>query len=243
MSDAGVADMLDPAMIVPVLVALLVVVLTVVLLKFIFGGRSSRNAVLLVGLCDSGKTTLFGQLTERKAVKTHTSIKKNQGTYKLQEGKKGSLQLVDLPGHERLRLVNLDEHKAAAKAIVYLLDSSTFQRELRDIAEFLYVLLVDAALAKAPFLIVCNKQDMTLAKSEKVVKGMLEKEINMLRVTRQAALEGTDGSSGNNNTFLGRKDKDFQFTQLQQQVTFVECSCLEGKLNITGVEDWINSVA
>lgn len=43
---------------------------------------------------------------------------------------------------------------------MFVVDSAIFQKEVRDVAEFLYVLLTDAEIARnAPaLLVVCNKQ-------------------------------------------------------------------------------------
>lgn len=43
-----------------------------------------------------------------------------------------------------------------------MVDSAIFQKEVRDVAEFLYVLLTDAVIARnAPALLVaCNKQGL-----------------------------------------------------------------------------------
>lgn len=49
------------------------------------------------------------------------------------------------------------------RAIVFVVDSAIFQKEVRDVAEFLYVLLTDSAVSRnAPTLLVaCNKQGAT----------------------------------------------------------------------------------
>lgn len=43
--------------------------------------KGSRRAVLITGLCDSGKTLIFSQLLHNKYVETFTSIKENIGDY------------------------------------------------------------------------------------------------------------------------------------------------------------------
>jgi len=47
-----------------------------------------------------------------------------------------------------------------SRAIVFVVDSVAFQREVKDVAEFLYQVLVDSTVLKnAPaLLIACNKQ-------------------------------------------------------------------------------------
>lgn len=51
---------------------------------------------------------------------------------------------------------------------------------------------------------------------------------NTLRVTRSAALSSQDGSVGGS-VYLGKKGKDFEFSQLQMRVEFLECSSGEGR--------------
>lgn len=48
----------------------------------------------------------------------------------------------------------------SSRGIVFVVDSAIFQKEVRDVAEFLYVLLTDAVIVRnAPALTVaCNKQ-------------------------------------------------------------------------------------
>lgn len=51
---------------------------------------------------------------------------------------------------------------------------------------------------------------------------------NTLRVTRSAALSSQDGSVGGS-VYLGKKGKDFEFSQLAVKVEFVECSARGSK--------------
>lgn len=46
-----------------------------------------------------------------------------------------ALRIVDLPGQERLRNKFFDQYKSSAKAVVYVVDSVTIQKEIRDVAE------------------------------------------------------------------------------------------------------------
>ncbi|XP_006822972.1 signal recognition particle receptor subunit beta-like [Saccoglossus kowalevskii] len=239
----------DPVVL-SVVVALAVVILTIVLFKIILGRKNTRRGVLLVGLCDSGKTLLFSKLTSGKYVMTQTSIKENSGTYKLQGEKKGVLKILDLPGHERLRNHKIDQFKDQARCIVFLVDSVTFQKDIKEVAELLYNLLSDQVISHnaLPFLIACNKTDITTAKSSNVIKIQLEKEMNTLRITRSAALEGID-SSGSNKTYLGKKGKDFEFSHLKPiKVDFVECSARgakseESEGDISEIEKWLYQVS
>lgn len=88
---------------------------------------------MLAGLCDSGKTCLFSLILNGKEVETFTSLKENKGILSLTNGT--NIRLVDLPGHERLRLSILENYKNTTKALVYVIDSNTVQKEIRDVAE------------------------------------------------------------------------------------------------------------
>lgn len=46
---------------------------------------------------------------------------------------------------------------------------------------------------------------------------------NTLRLTRSAALSSQDGAVGGS-VYLGKKGKDFEFSQLANRVEFIECS-------------------
>ncbi|XP_059389659.1 signal recognition particle receptor subunit beta-like [Carassius carassius] len=216
--------------IIGILVALALVILTIVFFGNFWGSSKARNAVLLLGLCDSGKTLLFTRLLLGKFVRTQTSITENSTTYKSKNERGSSWTLIDVPGHESLRVQIVEKYKAVAQAIVFVVDSSVFQKDVRDVAEFLYSILTDNVVAKnAPTLVVaCNKQDISMAKSAKLIQQQLEKELNTLRMTRSAALSSQDGAVGGS-VYLGKKGKDFEFTQLPNRVEFIECSALGSK--------------
>ncbi|PVD36613.1 hypothetical protein C0Q70_03598 [Pomacea canaliculata] len=209
---------------------------------------SKRQGILLTGICDSGKTLLFSRLVYKSFKTTFTSIKVNSGTLKIPEKNK-SIPVVDLPGHERLRSQNLDEHKGLARGIIFMVDSGAVQKDIKEVAEYLYTILTDNVISKnsPPVLVACNKQDLTLCKGATVIKSLLEKELNTLRMTRGAALQGTDNSA-NNNVYLGRHNKDFEFADLKSfQVEFVECSARGKSEESNGdtecVLEWIARVA
>ncbi|XP_048017158.1 signal recognition particle receptor subunit beta isoform X2 [Megalobrama amblycephala] len=213
-----------------IFVALLLVILTVVFFGNFWGSSKARNAVLLLGLCDSGKTLLFSRLLLGKFVRTQTSITESSATYKSKSDRGSSWTLIDVPGHESLRVQIVEKYKAVARAVVFVVDSSVFQKDVRDVAEFLYSILTDSIVAKnAPALVVaCNKQDVSMAKSAKLIQQQLEKELNTLRLTRSAALSAQDGPVGGS-VYLGKRGKDFEFSQLPGHVEFIECSARGSK--------------
>lgn len=86
----------------------------------------------MLGLCDSGKTLLYSLLIQGEETETFTSIVENVGQFRT---KKGSIKVVDIPGHERLRVKFLDQYKLSTKALCYVVDSATIQKDIRDVAE------------------------------------------------------------------------------------------------------------
>jgi len=132
---------------------------------------------------------------------------------------------------------------------LFVVDSANFPREQRDVAEIMFDILGDKYLSKSAksILVVCNKQDLTMAKSQSVIKSQLEKEINTLRVTRAAALQGQDGGSTSTALYIGKKGKDFEFGHvLPMKVEFVECSAkgeADGEADVTAVEKWLEKIA
>lgn len=211
----------------PILLACIVVLVTLALLFVWKKKRSARTDVLLMGLCDSGKTFLFTSLVLDEKKETFTSIKENLAYLTTS---RGELRLVDVPGNERLRGKFFDQYKKLAKAVVYLVDSVTVQKDIRDVADFLYTILADKAIANLPVVILCNKQDEALAKGDAVIKSLLEKEINVVRQTRTSELQSVDQHNADT-VFLGRSDRDFDFSQVSQQVKFIPCSTLKDELD------------
>ncbi|NXX84400.1 SRPRB protein, partial [Urocolius indicus] len=239
----------DPTVL-SVLLALLAVAITLLLWRLLQGRRSSRRAVLLLGLCDAGKTLLFARLLTGRYRDTQTSITDSSAVYRVGSSKGPNITLIDLPGHESLRLQFLERFKAAARAVVFVVDSVAFQREVKDVAEFLFQVLADSTVLRnaPPLLIACNKQDVTMAKSAKLIQQQLEKELNTLRVTRSAAPSSLDGSGSGGPAQLGKKGKDFDFSQLPMKVEFVECSARgskgeEGDADFEDLEKWLARIA
>lgn len=63
-----------------------------------------------------------------------------------------------------------------------------------------------------------------------------------MRVTRSAALSSQDGSVGGS-VYLGRKGKDFEFSQLPMKVVFLECSGGKGEDGDADIENLEKSLA
>lgn len=193
------------------------------------------NAVLLMGLSGSGKTALWSKLIAGEAAETTvTSADANRETYFA--GKK-VFELVDVPGFPRIRYQHFETLKNEVRAILFVVDSSTIQKDLRDAAEFLYVVLTEELARFWTIGILCNKQDQPLSKSTNFVRGALEKELTTLRMTRSSQLDSQSGTS-RKSYHLGKKNKHFEFGDLPQEPAFLAGSVSDSKL----VENWINSL-
>ncbi|XP_064115563.1 signal recognition particle receptor subunit beta-like [Macrobrachium nipponense] len=224
-----------------VVIAVLIGILTLVFILRLFRGGSKKRGVLLVGLCESGKTLLFSRLCHDKEVVSVTSMKESSGEYTF--GKK-SLTMYDLPGHERIRMAAFEKVKKLARGIIFMVDSATLQKDVRDVAEYLYTILCDNAIqsSKTRVLIACNKQDLSLARSAQLIQKTLEKEMNLLRVTQANQLQSV-GEGGNNNRYLGHIGKDFEFSHLSpMKVEFVEVTTKSGE-KLNPVTAWLQQLA
>ncbi|XP_078032593.1 signal recognition particle receptor beta [Augochlora pura] len=224
-----------------ILVAVLVIILTIVLFVIWQRRKSIGNRILLTGLSDAGKTLIFARLACANFVKTYTSAKENTVDLVINNR---TLKLVDIPGHERLRYKFFHNFKSSAKGVVYVIDSVTFQKDIRDVAEYLYNILSEPSMQNKSVLILCNKQDQTMAKGSSVIKTLLERELNLLRMTKTSQLEATDASS--KNVFLGKEGKEFEFAQLDAHIDFAECYAFnKGSDNSADIEQlnvWLKKI-
>jgi signal recognition particle receptor subunit beta len=225
------------------------------LLLFLFFRRQVRIHILMAGVSDAGKTTLFTQLIlpEGSCLKTKTCTSIHENVADLITPKHRAFKLVDLPGHEKVRQQTLNRYKGLARGIVFVVDSGNIQSNVRDVAEFLYNMMTDPVLARShiPMLIVCNKQDMSTAKGQAVIRAMLEKEFNILRQTKAGQLTYLESKRSQRPVQLGKEGEPFNFDGYRgMKVTFSESVCMkednnnreEDKLDISGIHDWLDIV-
>ncbi|RKP12300.1 signal recognition particle receptor, beta subunit [Piptocephalis cylindrospora] len=213
--------------------------------------KGKRDTVILVGPAASGKTALFSKLCLGRASATAGSMASNEGKWpresESEESADGSiLRIVDLPGHERLRGA-FTQHVERVRAIVYVVDASTLNRQLRTSASYLYDILVDGTVEsqEIPLLIVAGKRDILTSLRPERVQALLEGEINKLRVTRTTAPESLDpdAEAEERTTFLGYEDQPFRFTHLPNPVEV----CGMDNVTENGIQilenrlmDWLN---
>ncbi|KAI8977910.1 signal recognition particle receptor, beta subunit [Pilobolus umbonatus] len=157
-------------------------------------------------------------------------------------------ELVDMPGHERIRSRYTD-FLPVTRSIVFVLDSTSLNRQIRSVAEYLYDILANSRVQKQriPVLIACNKSDMITALPVDKIQLMLESEIrpinkqvyssNRLRATRTARVEQQASEGDEEEAYLGYEGEDFKFQHLDNRVEFGQCSVEKDKLE--EIKDWI----
>lgn len=85
---------------------------------------------------------------------------------------------IDFPGHQRLQ-IELNSNLKKARVIVFVLDASTLEREISQVAQYLYDLLTKPilTLASIPVIVCCNKQDDALSIKPDKARTLLENEL------------------------------------------------------------------
>jgi len=166
-------------------VAAIIVLITFLITKKL---RKPLNIVLLMGLSDAGKTAIFSRLVFNKPKKTVASLKENEASIS-----DLNIKLIDLPGAERLRIRLWDQYRSGVQHILYVVDSSEFQANLRNTSEYLYKILADEIIhrRKVNFTILCHKQDVEGAARKDEISSKLEKELNAIKDTYEGQLNKT----------------------------------------------------
>ncbi|PNW70404.1 hypothetical protein CHLRE_17g718350v5 [Chlamydomonas reinhardtii] len=215
-------------------IALLVVAATLVLLVILklFSGGKRGSAVLLVGPCNGGKTTLFYRLKDGSTeLGTVASMQENEGIVQVRNDKDrvvGSVRVMDLPGHPRLRS-KLEQYLKDASAVVLVLDSVDLTPNKTEAAEDLFEVLTHTTVARrrTPVLLACNKADLeTQAHSVDFCRRTIEKQLDTMRKTRLAL----GGEAGRSLAALGKPDKPLQLAALRSPIAVCEISAEKGEV-------------
>ena len=118
--------------------------------------------VLILGLDDSGKTTLLEQLRHLysgtpapRDLRFPPTVGLNLGNLEVDRAR---LMFWDLGGQQGLRVL-WDKYFSDAHALIYVMDSSDGVRIGESVSE-LDKLMADKELSEVPLLILCNKQDV-----------------------------------------------------------------------------------
>jgi len=217
----GVVEAMEAKLGVGPLVAQVLTLLVVVLcayfafnvLQGFVGGKQKRKRgemLLLLGQCGAGKTALFYQLKDQLEARLVSSLTANRDTLKIKVGDSdeiiGPIETIDYPGHQRFRGKQAELYKDS-RFIVYVVDSEDKQK-LKDAAEHLYEILTSQEVIDLhiPILLACNKSDLSSARTEKFIVEEIEREMEQMRVSRGATLEGQDQAD----SYLGVDGEKFK---------------------------------
>jgi signal recognition particle receptor subunit beta len=195
---------LAAAFVVTIVIGFIVVI---VVYKIMYTSKSSkvRNRILFVGPCGGGKTFLVHRLCNNVTADTIMSMKPCTLPFK----GSSKVSFVDFPGHRRCR-AQLSNYLAQAIKLVFVIDASNVQSQLRDTAEFLYDLFTDPLIDKCSKLyIFCNKSDLPSSRPPARIKLLLQQELDKIKTTRKS-LEDSDDK---NFVTLGREGQNFRIDQ------------------------------
>lgn len=215
--------------------AIALVIFTFVLIRLCSSKGRKGDSILLIGLAESGKTTLATLLSGdvQNAPLTVTSMKANEIVARISKSR--SCSIIDLPGFDRLRPRFWEEYRTRARALIFVIDSLAFLANSRDVADFLYDVFSDpfVSSSKIPVLVACNKQDSARAKSCSIISRQLEKEMTAIRETRASSLNQDEI------VILGSLNKDFTWRDVKNPISFCDCSCLQNEPQVRSVAEWI----
>ncbi|KAK2950393.1 putative signal recognition particle receptor subunit beta [Blattamonas nauphoetae] len=158
----------------PIILALLTILL--IITCPCWGRKRTAKAtptIGIIGLTGSGKTALFYTLKEGETPETFMSEKENSAIFDLSHctNKKNSnkkYQYIDFPGAEntRQKFFNHPDFPNIRK-LVFLVDSTSFKKDVPRIGSFFYSILTSPTLIKkkTPIMIAFNKQDLLYLKN------------------------------------------------------------------------------
>ncbi|KAJ3102348.1 hypothetical protein HDU97_000629 [Phlyctochytrium planicorne] len=143
----------------------------------------------------------------------------------MENAKRKPVNVVDLPGHEKLRF-RLADHLPKAKAVIFMIDSSTFQKSIRNVGDLLADVLGERSVAKDEIniAILCNKADALMSVNKDRIKSALEFELDRIRTTRTAGVDNQASDGNQDWEYIGLEGTPFSFEQLGNRIDFIELS-------------------
>ncbi|KAM9853756.1 ADP-ribosylation factor-like protein 14 [Aulostomus maculatus] len=120
-------------------------------------GSKTQKQVLMLGLNESGKTTLLYKLKYNESVVTVPTVGFNVETLETDRSSPG-LTVWDVGGQKKMR-PHWRHHYADTAGLVFVVDSSD-QRRLDESRKTLHKILRFEALRGVPLVVLANKQDL-----------------------------------------------------------------------------------
>ncbi|KAI7898954.1 signal recognition particle receptor beta subunit-domain-containing protein [Cokeromyces recurvatus] len=225
---------MDDSLLIKAIITTSILLITTVIGILLYTKKQTKNTILLLGTSNAGKTAMYIWLKSGKKHPTVSSIKENEGQITVN---KKTFELIDIPGHERVRYRYTD-FLPVTRSIIFVIDSTSISRQIRPVAEYLYDILAKPIVQKQriPILIACNKSDMITALPIEKIKTLLELEINRLRNTRTARVEQQE-EDDEQEEFLGYEGEDFKLNHVDNRIDFESCS-VENQ-DLANIKDWI----
>lgn len=229
----------DSAAVVPM--AILSTFLVLLLTVAIFWWYRSRNQVgrrgeclLLCGLSNAGKTLLFLRLVKNLAKQTVTSAVTNRDFMDIEVSSTNKtakkIEVIDIPGNSRIREREFSANKLSAKAILFVVDSTTIQDESKEVADYLYDILREKSFRyqRVPILIFCNKQDLNNGnESSDSIRRLLEAELTVKRRTRASSVAVHQGKTEQVEDIGHPNKENFEFADVKDlKIKFIDGSAL-----------------
>jgi signal recognition particle receptor subunit beta len=168
------------------------------------GSIKRGSTVLLVGPAGAGKTLMFLQMRDGRDAPTHMSMASNEDTFALKSARGGGkpppttpVHVIDCPGAPQLQPQMLSRLSGAG-VIVFVLDASDPLVQSKNAAGVLYELFISGAMRRLriPVLIACNKSDSVKAMRATQLRGLIEKEIDRIQLSRSTMHDLTDKTQG-----------------------------------------------
>ncbi|UJR31204.1 hypothetical protein I4U23_018708 [Adineta vaga] len=218
-----------------ILLSILVLLLTLIILWWI-QRRHQRfqhhgQCLLLCGISKAGKTLLFNRLTSNLEKRPFYSMSVNYGTmtldYLSSDRPIEKVHVIEIPSNTRQNQYNFLAYKTSAKAIIFVIDSTTIEKNRKLVSDYLYHILHDKYFRDQhlPLLIFCNKQDLIETNQNiQSIRHLLEQELTLRRQIYQNKNEHIIDD-------IGRIGKDtFEFNDIKDlRIEFVQGSTLDTK--------------
>jgi signal recognition particle receptor subunit beta len=201
--------------------------------------RTARD-ILILGCCDSGKTSLFLKLCTPEAKgSTVSSQKPNETSVSIDLEKIPTLvKVIDYPGHNRLR-DGVQKYMKDVAGIIFLVDANVDRSEFTKSADYLYYLFTDKTVNKyqIPIHVACNKSEMLTHRKAEEIKEILESELSLIRDSQssQPGRQDVDEQP----IYLGIEGQKFKMDQLEFEVQFSNISIKDDVMNRKSVTQFI----
>jgi signal recognition particle receptor subunit beta len=138
------------------------------------------------------------------------------------------VHVIDISGNLRQRQRNFHIYKTSAKAIIFVIDSTTIEKDIKRVSDYLYDILRDKYLQyqRLSLLIFCNKQDLiNNDQNLESIRCLLEDGLAMKRKTVASSVNLHQRKNETKDN-IGRLGKEtFEFNDIKDiQIEFVEGS-------------------